>query len=229
MTPTYQESPLGIDGYNATVDGGTPSKSALYQREWRKKNPERAKAHTAKYVAANGAKTLERHRLYRAKNALAIQIRNKEWRKANHVASLEHKRRWRKNNPEKVLKKDAAYRDANRERERARTLLWHKKNPQSSRQATFRRRARMAGGRVGDVTVITKWEKRWRRMRTVKCYWCVKFLSPKRCHTDHITPLSKGGPHSIENVCISCATCNYRKNDDSVEVWNKKVSQPTLL
>lgn len=31
-------------------------------------------------------------------------------------------------------------------------------------------------------------------------------------HMDHVVPLSKGGPHSLDNVVPACAPCNRRKH-----------------
>ena len=36
-------------------------------------------------------------------------------------------------------------------------------------------------------------------------------------HIDHRTPLSRGGPHSYENLCVSCKTCNQVKGQLTAE------------
>lgn len=51
------------------------------------------------------------------------------------------------------------------------------------------------------------------------CYWCEKEISTKLVHFDHIVPLSKGGPHSVENLCVSCPECNRRKGAKTIKQW----------
>lgn len=53
------------------------------------------------------------------------------------------------------------------------------------------------------------------------CYYCSKKVSTKSIHFDHIIPLSKGGPHSVDNLCVSCAECNMQKHDNPIEKWVK--------
>lgn len=52
----------------------------------------------------------------------------------------------------------------------------------------------------------------------VACYICgtITTNSMDR-HVDHVTPLSKGGKHSIENLAIACTKCNLEKHDKLLE------------
>lgn len=47
------------------------------------------------------------------------------------------------------------------------------------------------------------------------CEYCQssEWLSGQICHIDHITPRSKGGTTSAENLCLACASCNGLKAD----------------
>jgi len=47
------------------------------------------------------------------------------------------------------------------------------------------------------------------------CQYCHKSLTFKACTVDHITPKSRGGAHSWENVTLSCSKCNQRKGASS--------------
>lgn len=38
-------------------------------------------------------------------------------------------------------------------------------------------------------------------------------------HIDHIIPWSRGGGHSLENLCVSCASCNLSKGAKTPEEW----------
>lgn len=45
-----------------------------------------------------------------------------------------------------------------------------------------------------------------------KCAYCkTDVMLGRNLHIDHIKALSKGGPHIIDNLAISCDKCNYRK------------------
>jgi len=42
-----------------------------------------------------------------------------------------------------------------------------------------------------------------------RCEYCLtsKALSGIRCQTDHITPRSRGGATTVDNLCLACAAC----------------------
>jgi 5-methylcytosine-specific restriction endonuclease McrA len=69
----------------------------------------------------------------------------------------------------------------------------------------------------------------WRTPRLVRCYWCGKKSRGNACHGDHIIALSDGGAHSLENLCISCSTCNMKKHDKPLSIWNQQIVEPVLL
>lgn len=69
-------------------------------------------------------------------------------------------------------------------------------------------RARKATAPLNDLT-----HAQWVEIQTAQkhlCYYC-----GKRCKgqltQDHITPLSKGGSHTLHNVIGACRSCNSRK------------------
>ena len=53
-----------------------------------------------------------------------------------------------------------------------------------------------------------------------KCFYC----NGKFEHVDHYIPLSKGGPHSLENVRPSCKNCNLRKGSKMPEDFERLVN-----
>ena len=109
------------------------------------------------------------------------------------------------------------------------TKRYHQLNPHVHKAAKARRKARLYSAAVGNVLLIAKWEKSWKSKRTVICFWCGNRFNPKACHTDHISPISKGGPHAVENLCISCAPCNLSKQAKTVSEWNAEIAQPVLI
>lgn len=71
---------------------------------------------------------------------------------------------------------------------------------------------------------IKTWRKQWRSMAFVLCHWCKQTFAPDDCHADHVIPLSRGGPHSLSNLVIACATCNVRKSARMPDVWAEMIA-----
>lgn len=49
------------------------------------------------------------------------------------------------------------------------------------------------------------------------CQYCGTSDGP--FHIDHVIPRIKGGPDSIENLVVACASCNTKKGSKSVSEW----------
>lgn len=45
------------------------------------------------------------------------------------------------------------------------------------------------------------------------CRYCQAQLDPEHVTLDHLLPLSRGGDHSPDNLCVSCYACNNLKGD----------------
>lgn len=176
-----------------------PEKVNAQARALRKKNPERFRDYTRRY--------------YRSHRE-SVSVKGREWRKRN-------------------VSKIRAYTILNRQINgdvlRARSRENIKNNPGYYREYARRRRALILGVTVGDSKVIVKWEKSWKKKKLVVCFWCRESFSPKRCNTDHIFALIKGGPHEIGNLCISCERCNKTKNSKLLKEWNGEIKEPALL
>ncbi|MFQ4150310.1 HNH endonuclease [Arthrobacter sp. LAPM80] len=44
---------------------------------------------------------------------------------------------------------------------------------------------------------------------------------------DHIVPLSRGGPHRLENVAPACSDCNASKHASTLEEWRFRQGSPS--
>lgn len=154
----------------------------------------------------------------------------------------EYQRKRRAENYEEALAREQAYRDANREKQRAQRRAhypliaekerarlssyyasnadrraeryagieaWRKANRETARTYLRNRRARIKS--VGGVH--TK-EDVLRLIEGQKghCWWCSKKIPKGKHHVDHRIPIARGGSNGPENLVISCAPCNLKKN-----------------
>lgn len=108
-------------------------------------------------------------------------------------------------------------------------------NPEKKREDRKRYRARYRAQKKGcEVAAVD--------LRIViersggKCCLCNALVPEELRHIDHIIPLSKGGPHSQENLQLLCYRCNCRKSaklpeEVNAETWVNKPhpDQPFLL
>ena len=127
----------------------TKEEKRIYDREWRKKNPEKQKAYDKKYKLSNSDKVRER---------------KKKWRSANRDKVLEAKRKWEAKNREKI---NAQMREYRKKPERinkymARKLLYYYRyfrlkgySPKNARNSAIL----WAGIRYQKINHFTYWIK----------------------------------------------------------------------
>jgi len=147
--------------------------------------------------------TQKYHRLHPEKCRAACR----EWRDRNIVQQREREKIKRRKafdeNPELILKR-------NRE--------WASRNKDKIRSRDMRRRALLKGAEI-NLAKMQEWMASVKRKRSVRCYYCNSKISTAKIHFDHIVALAKGGPHSVENLCVSCGHCNLSKQDKPVRAW----------
>lgn len=112
-------------------------------------------------------------------------------------------------NAEKIAEVKRVYRVANIERITACHRAWQKANREKVATSNRNRRAlkKNASGHHTDEEIAAQ-----RKRQKDRCFWCREVLSSSH-HVDHVTPLSKGGSNGLENIVISCPTCNMKKHD----------------
>lgn len=192
--------------YRASHADQIAAQRAVKQRnaEWRRNNPEKARANNQRWHAANRHIANARRKNNAAENKKrehatwrAWYDRNKERKRATNVA-------W---NREHVRARMRLWQKRNRLKVRAWNEEWKRANPEARTAHAQARRARAigSGGRytAQDVRDI------FRRQRG-SCAYCRSRLVAGY-HIDHITPISRGGGNDRRNIQILCAPCNLSK------------------
>ncbi len=156
----------------------------------------------------------------------------------------EYARAYRAENPEIMKAATAAYRDGHREQlrekarqrtreatraacrkwsashqdyERLRRKKYLEEHPELNRARARRRRA-LKMQAVGSHTQKEIDEILQRQKN--KCADCKRKFTRKRPATlDHVTPISKGGSESADNLRWICKSCNSQKSAKSPEEW----------
>jgi 5-methylcytosine-specific restriction endonuclease McrA len=118
------------------------------------------------------------------------------------------------------LMKQKVYRDANRDYYRQKSTEWNKKNPERAVRAVIRRRAQKLSNGYEIYTTQQVLD-----LYGTSCHICGLEIDistsrkigsqgwKKSLQVDHVIPISKGGPDTLENVRPSHAVCNMEKRD----------------
>jgi len=179
---------------------------AALRRSYRKHLVNR-KAGKREYYRKNRVKILKNGEVYRRKNLLKIKAKQKAY----------HATRYRR---------DAAY----RAKLIAQSTRWGLANPQKRRDAVrkYARRnphvylAKHHAYRAAKMkatinsTGISEYIKSVKNAPVVFCFFCVRPVPNKKRHIDHKTPISRGGKHTLDNLCCACEHCNCVKGDKTV-------------
>jgi 5-methylcytosine-specific restriction endonuclease McrA len=207
-----------------------PKDRREYFRLWHLRNRERRlAAHKLRYRAKWAEIQRQNKTYHEAHPEVAERARKKYWA-ANQEKCREANRKWREENleeqrsRERLVRKKAFAKDP--EKIRAANRAWAARNKDKIRLRDLRRKALKKGARV-NLAHMQEWMDSVKSKRTATCYWCDKTILSKDLHFDHIVPLSKGGEHSVENLCVSCEACNCAKQAKLVTAW-VRVGQQTL-
>ena len=95
---------------------------------------------------------------------------------------------------------------------------WCRKNHHRMAHYEGVRRALKKGAAI-NLAQMKEWIASVKSKPKAICYYCGRSVSTKGIHLDHIVPLSKGGAHSVENLCVACPHCNCSKRDKRIDAW----------
>lgn len=80
----------------------------------------------------------------------------------------------------------------------------------ASRNNCAKRRAIRAGN--GEFDITNKWLLAIKPKEDTWCALCGNWNKKEDFELDHLTPISRGGAHTMKNVFYICKTCNNRAN-----------------
>jgi len=131
---------------------------------------------------------------------------------------IAYRKEYRRKNKDKIAEKNRRHRVERAEWYRTWNSEYAKteKGKAVLRGACHRRRQKVrAGTATADQLLAIKANAKGR------CHYCGRKSS--KLTFDHITPLSKGGLHSADNIVMACFSCNRAKSDhDPVEFAKTK-------
>jgi 5-methylcytosine-specific restriction endonuclease McrA len=179
-------------------------------------NIEKSRARWKRWADKNRPYLRARSKAYRKRDPVATKLRDKLSHLKHREKRLAENRLWMEQNRAKRRAYMLVYCAENKEHRRKTHKAWLKKHPEFKLPYHARRRARKAGSDVGD-TRVEPLLKAWRKEPSFICYYCEKRFPNKQLHIDHIVAISKGGKHTVENLCKSCVSCNCSKHDRSLQ------------
>lgn len=149
-----------------------------------------------KYYRDHHEEQLARHREYR------------ETHKSEEAA-------WRFEHREELLASKAEYYIENKDRLLALGKKYRAEHPEIRCACEQRRRARKAKSPVNDFTAA-----QWKQLKDDngnRCAYCGKVF--RSLAQEHMTPLSRGGPHTLSNIVPACQHCNSDKWTATLEEY----------
>ena len=181
-----------------------PEKKKASSRAWRAKHPEEHRAHNKAYREAHPDQVRAAKAAYAKANPEKIRDGHARFKAAHPERIQAIQKKYSTTHPENGRKSAANYRKAHPEKIHA-YLLAH---PEIHVAVEARRRAQKKRSPINDFTAA-----QWKEMQAAydhRCAYCGK-RTKGHLTIDHITPLSKGGPHTASNIVPACRQCNSKK------------------
>jgi 5-methylcytosine-specific restriction endonuclease McrA len=138
------------------------------------------------------------------------------YQRAYNEVHREQRQRWLESHTAYYPESQRHYRRTHQAQRNLWNKHWRAKHPEARQLDNTRRRARL---RAVECTLTTA---EWRTIKAAyghRCVYCRKKF--KRLTLDHVIPISKGGPHTKENVVPACRRCNSRKYTGPAPVFQR--------
>lgn len=189
-------------------------KRRQYYLKWRDKNKDSIREYNRNYRLSHRDDLIKKGSEWRKEHRFDTFVTNREYYRTHREQILFKKKEYSVRTREK--KKAYAsingpkYYSKNKDRIRKEHKEYRMRRPEVFRAASMLRRARARNATIEKESVVNL-IKKWRTSKTFKCYYCEKTFPIKKMTIDHISPLSRGGSHSVSNLCRCCLLCNNKK------------------
>lgn len=157
------------------------------------------KPYSKAYYVRHREQLLHKMSLYAETNKEQIRTYKAAWYQERSEELKARARARRKAAPDIFKAKDYAYKKTHRDMYLRVQAAAHK-----------RRRAKKAGALLNDFSAA-----QWRELQEQFDHCCAYCGKRAKGHLtqDHITPISKGGMHTLGNIVPACRACNSKKRD----------------
>jgi hypothetical protein len=140
----------------------------------------------------------------------------REWYTRNKKHVLQKVRDWQKQNPERFAENQRRHKERYKGRYSEYHKGWRAENRDKCRLKKHRYYSRLKR-QLGDVSPDIV--ERLFVEQEGSCFYCNRELQDY--HLEHKVPISRGGLHDDDNLCLSCPTCNLRKKDKTAEEFSR--------
>ena len=158
-------------------------------------------------------------RYYQAHRDEALKYA-KERRQRHQAERQERDRKYYLLHRKTILERAKLRRQKHLEHDREYMRNYRKKHPEAKIMSEHRRRARIEGN-GGSYT--KEEEELLFVFQKGLCHYCgipLYASYPEKYHVEHKTPLSRHGTNNIENIALTCPTCNRHKKNKTEEEYN---------
>lgn len=183
---------------------------SIYRKKYRDTNKEKIQLASKIWIENNTEHKKELNKQYRECNIEKIKAYKRQYHLNNRIKIIEKTKKWYYENLEK------AKTTRNKYKKYYKTTEAYKASNKATR---IKRREVLKNSEKATNTQIKQLIK-----ESKKCYWCNKELN-NLYHIDHYMPIAKGGNHNIENLVISCPSCNLRKHSKDPLQFAKEIGK----
>jgi 5-methylcytosine-specific restriction endonuclease McrA len=182
----------------------------IKRREYYAKNAEKLREAARLYYLRFPEKCRESVKKSYLKNPEARRAYSKQWKLKHLERANENHRRWVSNNSNKKKQWHRRWYEKHSIHVQEINKIWQKQNPEKAKLIRAgikgRRRARIKANGFERFSL-----KEILNRDGYRCHICTKRVLPKDLSFDHLIPISKGGPHTRQNVAVAHLSCNKKR------------------